>query len=97
MLPLRIVGLIVFSVLLSILYGFEIGKVSGCPQDFAATSGVTYAENYDRVSTKINENLACIFFCNLMSWSLTIFPQLLVFPLEMNIFFKVILNERHYF
>ncbi len=89
MLPLRIIGHIAGGGLLSFLYGSEIGVLSGCPEDFDISNGGTYIANYDRVSTKISENIACLFFCNIMSWFLTIFPYLLVFPLEMNVFFKV--------
>jgi len=92
MLPIRIVGLISCAVLISILYGSKIGEVSGCPKDFIVSNGGTYVENYKRVSSNVIENFTCIFYCNIISWFLTIFPLLLVFPLEINVFFKVYLK-----
>jgi len=89
MLPIKILGYFSCAILVSILYGSDIGKLSGCPEDFIVANGGTYVENYERVSTKIVENFSCIFFCVIISWFLSIFPPLLVFPLEMNVFFKV--------
>jgi len=89
MLPIKTFGHFSNAVLIGVLYGFDIGKISGCPEDFIVANGGTYVENYDRVSGKIMENFSCISFCILISWFLSILPTLLVFPLEMNVFFKV--------
>jgi len=88
MLPIRTIGHILVAILIVILWGSESGKLSGCPEDFVVKYG-TYVENYGRVSDKLNENTAGIYFLLLFIWFGALFAVLLTFPQEMNIFLKV--------
>ena len=89
MLPLRFFGYIICGALISILYGFDSGILSGCPEDFAIQSGDNLIEKYESVSADVFENYIGIAFVCIFGWFAGIFPVLLQFPIELNNFLKV--------
>jgi len=89
MLPFRVIGYIICSIIIGIVYGPESGKISGCPQDLALDKGGNLIDNYIYVLKELTENVAGIAFICMFGWFGAIFPVLLAFPQEINIFFKV--------
>jgi hypothetical protein len=90
MLRIRIIGYVFIPILISLVYRSDSGKYSGCSQDFAVMSGESFVDKYISVSTDILENIEGIMFIALFGWFGSIFPLLLTFPKEINIFFKVL-------
>jgi len=92
MLRIRIIGYVFIPILISIVYRSDSGKYSGCSQDFAVMNGESFVDKYKYVSVSndILENIGGIMFITLFGWFGAIFPLLLTFPKEINIFFIVL-------
>lgn len=88
MLPARIIGYIVCSMLISLLYGSDSGALSGCPQEFTIDDGQDLFLKYKEYAQDIIENTCGLAFMCMFCWFGGIFPELLIFPNELEVFLK---------
>ena len=88
MLGLRFWSYIVIAVLISLMYGPDSGYLSGCPHDYAIDNGMDVIKHTQEVTADIFENCSGLIFIVMFAWFCAIFPVLLVFPQEVNVFIK---------
>lgn len=89
MLPLRFFGYIICGVLISVLFGFDSGVLSGCMHEFTLGDGKNLVEKFKATVADLFENCAGLAFINMLGWFGSIFPMLLIFPTELDVFIKV--------
>ena len=89
MMPARVIGYIFCAFQISIFFGFDSGVLSGCADEFAIGNGQNFIDRILENREDLVENGCCITFICLLGWFGGIFPVLLVFPTELNIFMKV--------
>lgn len=87
MVPARALAHIIMGVAVGIVFGTDSGELNGCALDILMQNG-SYLENFEEAAVDVRENLANIYFTNMLVWFGSIFPILLTFPLEMNVFSK---------
>lgn len=70
-----------------IIYGPDIGKPSGCPLDVLVRNG-SFMDNLDDEISSMRDNMGCFLMTSLFIWFGSLFPVVLFFPLELNVFMK---------
>ena len=91
MVPLRVACYICCGLLISVLFGFDSGKFSGCAYEmFAITQDAELITKMKATYADLFENVALLSVINLIGWFSSIFPVLLIFPNELDVFLKVI-------
>lgn len=70
------------------MYGPDSGQLSGCPQDYAIANGMDVIKHTQEVTADLFENCSGLIFICMFAWFSAIFPVLLVFPMEVNVFMK---------
>lgn len=89
MLTMRINLYVVCGLLLSAFFGSDSGIYSGCAPDFNIGDGKNLMDKIKNVMADIIENCCGITFAIIMAWFGGIFPVLLIFPIELDVFLKV--------
>ena len=97
MLPMRFFGYIICGLLISILFGFDSGVLSGCNNEFALGDGKNMVDKFKGIIADLFENCAGLAFINMLGWFGGIFPVLLIFPTELNVFLQVCISGSVYF
>ncbi|XP_054157562.1 ATP-binding cassette sub-family G member 1-like [Oppia nitens] len=85
---MKITGYITCSVLIAAMYGEDSGILSGCVSDFNIGDGQNLMKKFTEIVADILENCVGIGFICVFGWIMSIFPVLLIFPQEMNVFLK---------
>ena len=88
-LPVRFFGFLTCGILISLIYGSEVGKIDGCNHDFSIGDGINLIEKFTETHNKLFDNGALLAFTCMLAWFSGIFPVLLLFPMELNIFVQV--------
>lgn len=87
MVPGRIIAHFMMIACMFLVFGLHVGEVTGCPYDILTREG-TFMENLDDEIGRTRENIAAIILTSLFIWFGALFPVVLLFPLEMNVFMK---------
>ncbi|CAG2176624.1 unnamed protein product, partial [Oppiella nova] len=88
MLPLKVSAYIVSAVMIGLMFGSDSGILSSCSSDFNIGDGKDLMKKYQEIAADIMENCSGILFAVMFGWFMSIFPILLIFPSEMNVFLK---------
>lgn len=88
MMPARIIGYIICSQLISLFFGWDSGALSGCPQEFTIGDGQDLFEKFEHNAQDIIENCCGLAFICMFCWFGGLFPVLLIFPTELEVFLK---------
>ena len=71
------------------MYGSDSGRLSGCSHDFSIGDGTNLIKKFQETIADLFENCSGLLFVTLYGWFVALFPIVLVFPKEVNVFLKV--------
>ena len=89
MLPMRFFCYIIVAFQISLLFGTDSGVLSGCPSNFGVGDGSNLIQKAQDNAADLFENCCGLAFICLFGWFGGIFPVLLIFPIELNVFLQV--------
>ena len=90
-LPIRASGYLFSGIMISILFGLDVGVLDGCSHDFIIDGSEKLFDKWKNAGQRLFDNVALMAFTTQFAWFGGIFPVLLVIPMELNVFRQVFL------